>query len=92
MTAISPKLVSTESTKIDEKLKALFIQTLAIKEEDFSNSLAPEGVAGWDSLGHLKLVAALQQAFGVELEVDEIMRMEDVGTIKQILKDRGVQF
>jgi acyl carrier protein len=75
---------------LDEKLKAAFGEALNYTGDGFSDALSPEDVPNWDSLGHLRLVTALQEKFGVEFDVDEIMRMEDVGKIKQVLADRNV--
>ncbi|MBM4230907.1 MAG: acyl carrier protein [Gammaproteobacteria bacterium] len=36
-------------------------------------SLAYQGIDEWDSVGHMQLMAALEDAFGVELEVDDII-------------------
>jgi acyl carrier protein len=73
-----------------DKLKTIFAETFALNGDGFADSLSPDNVPGWDSLGHLKLVAAIQEAFAVELEVDDIMRMENVASIKEVLSSRGV--
>jgi acyl carrier protein len=70
---------------MDDKLKQVFNSVFQLSPEQVSDSLSPEGVTGWDSLGHVRLVTALQDEFGVEFEVDEIMRMENVAEIKAIL-------
>jgi acyl carrier protein len=70
---------------MDDKIKRVFYTVFQISSEQVSDSLSPEGVPGWDSLGHVRLVTALQEEFGVEFEVDDIMRMENVGEIKSIL-------
>ena len=70
---------------MDDKIKQVFCAVFQISPDQFSDSLSPEGVQGWDSLGHVRLVTALQDEFGVEFEVDDIMLMENVGEIKKIL-------
>lgn len=36
-------------------------------------TLVYQGIDEWDSVGHMQLMAALEDAFGVELEVDDII-------------------
>lgn len=73
---------------MDDKLKQVFNSVFQIPPDQVLDTLSPEGVTGWDSLGHVRLVTALQDEFGVEFEVDEIMRMENVAGIKAILEPK----
>lgn len=50
----------------------------------------PGDIAGWDSMGHVQLVAELEKVFSVSLEVDEVMEMEDVASIIRVLKAKGL--
>ena len=38
----------------------------------------PGDIPAWDSIGHLSLAANLEQVFGITLDVDELMAMENV--------------
>jgi acyl carrier protein len=74
---------------MDQRIAEIFNTVFQFPPEQFADSLTPQDVAGWDSLGHVRLVTQLQEQFGVEFEVDEIMRMETVGAIKEILATRA---
>ena len=37
--------------------------------------LTYRGVPAWDSLGHMALVAAIEEEFGVELDSDQVIDM-----------------
>jgi acyl carrier protein len=52
---------------------------------------SPETVEGWDSMGHLNLVAALEQEFGVSIDIGDVMEMVTVKKIREILLHYGVQ-
>jgi acyl carrier protein len=52
---------------------------------------SPETVEGWDSMGHLNLVAALEQEFGVSIDIGDVMEMVTVKKIHEILLHYGVQ-
>ena len=43
-----------------------------------------------DSLKHMDLVVSIEQAFKIELTLDEIVIMTSVVAIKRVLNDRGV--
>ncbi len=46
-------------------------------------------IPGWDSLGTLSLIAALDEKFDIHLSEQEIDAMESVGDIVAILKRNG---
>ncbi len=75
---------------MDEKLKQAFASVFDLPAAHFSDSLSPDNVKRWDSLGHLELVAELQKQFGIEFKEVEIMRMESVAKIKEVLAERGL--
>ena len=49
----------------------------------------PSDIPGWDSLGHIRLVAELEKVFVTTFEVDEVMEMEDVTAILRLLAAKG---
>ena len=54
-------------------------------------SSTPESVEGWDSMGHLNLVAALEQDFNVSIDIGDVMEMVSVRKIREILLQYGVR-
>jgi acyl carrier protein len=73
-----------------DRLAAVFEKAFGFDPKGFSLMLAPEEVPNWDSIGHMNLVAALEQEFGLQFEVDEIMEMSSPKKILDILQKRGV--
>jgi acyl carrier protein len=57
---------------------------------ELGDTSSRDAVRGWDSMGHLTLVLALEEQFGVTLAIDDAMEMTDVGRIKQVLRTYGV--
>jgi acyl carrier protein len=45
----------------------------------------------WDSVGHLSLASHLEEAFGISLDVDELMEMETVGEIVRVITPKVAQ-
>jgi acyl carrier protein len=87
---IMPTSIGLERNVVmDQRIADVFQTVFQLPPEQLTDALAPQDVSGWDSLGHVRLVTQLQEQFGVEFEVDEIMRMETVGEIKKILSARA---
>lgn len=55
------------------------------------DSSSPESVEGWDSMGHLNLVTALEQDFNVSIDIGDVMEMVTVKKIREILSQYGVR-
>jgi len=45
-------------------------------------------IPGWDSVGHLSLASNLEQVFGISLDVDELMEMENVREIVRVIEGK----
>lgn len=75
----------------EDKLKATFLETLAISDTtDFAN-LSYRSVAQWDSVAHMQLVNALETRFGVMLDTEDVLAMSSFSKAKEILRRYGVE-
>lgn len=48
--------------------------------------------AGWDSIGHMSLIAALEDGFEIELEPDEMLGINSFETGMEVLSKKGIEF
>jgi len=71
---------------LDTTLQKLFVDIFDIEADAYSEELSYEDTPDWDSLGHMKMVMALTEAFGVEFDIEEVMAMETVAHIKRIVE------
>lgn len=53
-------------------------------------STSPDDVSRWDSLQHIALVRSLEESFGIQLSMDEMMEMRTVADIENVLRRHGV--
>lgn len=74
---------------VDGKVEALLADVLQVPAATITDALAMQDVEAWDSLKHMELIGALEEAFGVELTFDEIVGMRSVGEIKRVLAARA---
>ena len=56
-----------------EKYKNVFIESLSLKLDTFSEEIKYNDVAEWDSIGHMTLMSALEEEFKITLETDDII-------------------
>ena len=75
---------------MDERLRRVFAEVFRIDPNSVRDATSPEDVKGWDSMGHLALVNALEAEFDLRLEDADVAELETVGRIKDILRLRGV--
>ncbi len=76
-----------------EKYNNAFIETLEVTEEQL-NGLTYQGIPAWDSVGHMSLVAALEDAFDIMMDTDDIIDFSSYEKGKEILAKAayGVEF
>ena len=70
-----------------EKYNNVFCETLQITEDQLAG-LNYQGVELWDSVGHMSLTAALEDAFDIMLENDEINDLSSYEKGIEILKTK----
>lgn len=72
-----------------EKYNQSFISSLQITESQLEN-LQYQSVEGWDSVGHMGLIAALEEAFDIMMDTDDIIDFSSYEKGKEILKKYNV--
>jgi acyl carrier protein len=74
-----------------EKYKACFVKAFELKGDAGVESLEYEAVPEWDSVGHMTLIANLEDDFGIEMRTDDIVDFSSFETGKKILANYGIQ-
>ncbi|WP_181646898.1 acyl carrier protein [Helicobacter sp. 16-1353] len=67
-----------------KKYQKVFCETLGVKQEDLK-TLKYQSVESWDSVGHMGLIAALEDEFGIMFETDDIIDFSSFEKGKEIL-------
>ncbi len=71
-----------------EKYKKLFVDALSLKEETIDNNLKYNAVPEWDSIGHMSLISAIEEAFNISMETDDIIDFSSYKRGMEILKNK----
>lgn len=74
-----------------EKYNNVFCETLQITEDKLAG-LKYQGVELWDSVGHMTLISALEDAFDIMMETDDIIDLSSYEKGIEILKKYDVEF
>ena len=67
-----------------EKYNKAFTEIFEI-EEDKLEGLKYQEITAWDSVGHMSLVAAIEDAFDIMLDTDDIIEFSSYEKGKEIL-------
>lgn len=71
-------------------LVTLIAGVLNTSPENLTLESGPLTVPGWDSLAHVTIVAAIEQTYGIELTMPEILSIRTVGDLVQTLERHGI--
>jgi acyl carrier protein len=74
-----------------EKYTNAFCQFFEI-DENTAKNLKFQSIPAWDSVGHMGLVAAIEDAFDIMLEPDDIVDLSSFEKGKEILAKYNVTF
>jgi acyl carrier protein len=77
--------------KSEDRLRQTVADVLGVHPYLLSEESSPSTISSWDSLGHLNLVIALEEEFEVNLSAEEVLAMSNVGSIRRILHQYGVE-
>ena len=70
-----------------EKYKNAFMEAFEIKDEAGLDDLEYMQIAAWDSVGHMTLIAMLEEAFDIMMDTDDIIDLSSYKKGMEILKD-----
>lgn len=63
---------------------------MKINEDKLTDELSMADVVLWDSLKHMGLIAVIEDELNIELTAEDIMKMVDVKSIRDIATLKGL--
>lgn len=72
------------------KYNSAFVESFGI-DESALETLEYESIVEWDSVGHMGLIAEIEEAFEIELEMDDVIDFGSYVKGKEILKKYKVE-
>lgn len=74
-----------------ERYVKAFVHALELTEEQVKEGLSYQGVENWDSVGHMGLVAELEETFGIMMDTDDIIDFSSYEKGIEILKKYEIE-
>ena len=56
-----------------EKYEKVFIDTFSVEKEVLNEKFVYQSVPTWDSVGHMGMIAELEETFDIMMEMDDII-------------------
>ena len=56
-----------------QKYDNAFIEIFSIKPNDLNSLLVYQSIQAWDSVGHMSLIAAIEEAFNIMFDTEDII-------------------
>jgi acyl carrier protein len=75
---------------MNEKLRQLFAEILELRPAAISDTTTSDEVPTWDSLNHLKLITAFEEAFNIRLTMDEVSSFRAIADFQHALELKGL--
>jgi acyl carrier protein len=74
-----------------EKYKKAFIDSLSIKNNQLIKNIEYNSIPEWDSIGHMSLMSAVEEAFNISFETDDIIDFSSFEKGKEILNKYNIK-
>jgi len=72
--------------EIAANLKQLIADLFRCDVSDLTDMTGPGDIPGWDSLGHVMLMAEIQKQFGSHVPVEDAIDVESIADLAVILR------
>jgi acyl carrier protein len=72
---------------ISDQLKGVILRELHLDDFPLTDQTLANEVPGWDSLSHVRILAAIEKEFAIRFKTLEVLRLKNVGEL-QLLVDK----
>lgn len=69
-----------------QKYNKVFMESFSLKEEKLKKNIEYNSIKEWDSVGHMTMIANLEETFDIVFEMDDIIDFSSYKTGIDILK------
>lgn len=74
---------------LEDRLGTVFAQALALEPGADPRTIRYRNHPGWDSLGHMALVVAMENEFEVEIGPNQLIEIDCFDAAVKVLRDAG---
>jgi len=74
-----------------EKYNEVFMETFSLDADKLNDKLEYNSIEAWDSIGHMQMIAELEDAFEIEFEMDDIIDFSSYHKGVEIIAKYGIE-
>jgi acyl carrier protein len=75
---------------LNDRLRTTFVEALDLDADVDVENLKYRDIEQWDSVGHMALVAAIEDEFDVQFDTDQVIDMSSFKVAADMLRGMGV--
>lgn len=72
---------------MDERIRAIMAEVLRLPAERIGADAAIGTVPNWDSTAHMRMMIALEDTFGIELDESRMVEMTSFAKIRSVIEE-----
>jgi acyl carrier protein len=76
------------SSEVDSRVKDVMAGVFDVPAGTIGNGFRRDDASAWDSMNHLRLVSALEEAFGIRFTMKEVGAMESFDDVRLKVAER----
>lgn len=76
------------SSEADSKVREVMAGVLDVEAEAIGDGFRRDDAPAWDSMNHLRLITALEEAFGIRFTMKEVGEMASFADVLQKVAER----
>ncbi|OMF49989.1 acyl carrier protein [Paenibacillus peoriae] len=74
-----------------EKYNEIFMTCFELDESKLNDDLLYNSIPAWDSVGHMGMIAAIEESFDIMMDTDDIIDFSSYQKGKEIMKKYDVE-
>lgn len=75
-----------------QKYDQVFINNFSINENALGDDLVYNSIPAWDSIGHMALIAGIEETFNITMETDDIINFSSYKKGLELLAKYKIEF
>jgi acyl carrier protein len=72
---------------MEERLRKIMADVFLLDVNEIDVNSSPDSIPQWDSIGHLNLVTAIEEEFGIKIDDEQITQMLNFKLVAEIVKE-----